>query len=147
MCTGMTPGTPATAPAGPSAAEASAQASVLSTAPATYKTTMDVDPKDVSRGLVEPGNIKLVGRPLIDMPGGQVGSEYSVSFNQDGKEVLIPTIYDGKQHNPREAWGHYLKTGEHLGKYSNPTDADKAAEAIHNRENAVLEARRKKGGS
>jgi hypothetical protein len=97
---------------------------------------MDVDPSLISKGLLEPGNIPLKDRPLIDMPGGQVGSEFSTSFNQNGKEVLVPTIFDGKQHSPKEAWAHYLKTGQHLGKYDNAEDADRAAEIIHQREYA-----------
>jgi hypothetical protein len=103
---------------------------------AAQKTTMDVDPSMISKGLIEPGNIQLKGRPLINMPGGSVGSEYSVSFTQDGKEVLVPTIFDGKAHNPQDAWKHYLQTGQHLGKYDNVADADRAAEAIHSREYA-----------
>jgi hypothetical protein len=103
---------------------------------APRQTTMDVDPSLISKGLLEPGNIPLKDRPLIDMPGGQVGSEFSTSFNQNGKEVLVPTIFDGKQHSPKEAWAHYLKTGQHLGKYDNAEDADRAAEIIHQREYA-----------
>ena len=105
--------------------------------PSGQSTTMDVDPKLISKGLVEPGNIPLKGRPLISMPGGDVGSEFSTSFNQGGKEVLVPTIFDGKQHTPKEAWKHYLQTGQHLGKYDNAEDADRAAEAIHKREYAA----------
>ena len=100
-------------------------------------TKNDIDPSLISKGLLEPGNINLRGRPLISMSNGQVGSEYSVSFTQDGKEVLVPTIFDGKSHTPQEAWQHYLQTGQHMGKYDNPEDADAAAELIHQREYAV----------
>ena len=95
-----------------------------------------IDPSLISKGLLEPGNINLQGRPLISMGNNQVGSEYSVSFTQDGKEVLVPTIFDGKAHTPQEAWQHYLQTGQHMGKYDNPQDADAAAELIHQREYA-----------
>jgi len=128
-------------PAQPSVAASAPPTGATSTAsvvnPTVGKfTTQNIDPSLISKGLVEPGNIPLVGRPLIDMGKGQVGSEYSVSFTQDGKEVLVPTIFDGKTHTPQEAWQHYLDTGQHMGKYDNPQDADAAATLIHQREYA-----------
>ena len=101
-------------------------------------TTQDVDPNAISKGLIEKGNIPLVGRPLVPMGKGSVGSEYSYTIDDNGAKVLIPSIFDGSPHTAQQAIAHYRSTGQHLGKWSNDADADAAAEIIHNRENNVL---------
>ena len=103
------------------------------------KTQNDVDPQAISQGLVEPGNIPLKGRPLIDLGDGRVGSEYSIGIEENGKEVLIPTIYDGERHSAAEAVQHYRETGQHLGKYSSIEAANQAAQIIHSREDKALD--------
>jgi hypothetical protein len=101
-------------------------------------TTQDVDPSVISKGLIEKGNIPLVGRPLVAMGKGSVGSEYSYTVDDNGAKVLIPSIFDGAPHTAQQAIAHYRATGQHLGKWNNESDADAAAEIIHNRENHVL---------
>ena len=101
-------------------------------------TTQDVDPKLISKGLIEKGNIPLVGRPLIPMGKGNVGSEYSYTIEDNGAHVLIPSIFDGAPHTAKQAIAHYMATGQHLGKWDTNANADAAAEIIHNRENDVL---------
>jgi len=58
----------------------------------------------------------------------------------DGKMPPMGKEVDGKyQPTPQEqamydaAWEHYKKTGEHLGKFSNPDDADAYAQKLHER--------------
>jgi hypothetical protein len=129
-----------------------ARESSPTTAPRTMATS---NPK----GLVEPGNIPIDNRPTIQNADGSHSSEYSVSFSQDGKEVLVPTVVNGKfltpdgkkpkPGSPAErtmfdaAWKHYLDTGENLGKFDSPADADAYAQQLHNRGNkpAPLAAR------
>jgi hypothetical protein len=101
-------------------------------------TTQDVDPSAISKGLIEKGNIPLVGRPLVAMGRGSVGSEYSYTIDDNGAKVLIPSIFDGAPHTAQQAIAHYRTTGQHLGKWNNEADAAAAAEIIHNRENRVL---------
>jgi hypothetical protein len=101
-------------------------------------------------GLVEPGNLNIRNRPMIQNEDGTHSSEYSVSFaDEQGREVLVPTVVDGKFLTPdgrkppenspeekamfRRAWDHYLKTGEHLGKFDTPEHADAYASILHNR--------------
>ena len=101
-------------------------------------------------GLVTPGNIPLSGRPVVKNDDGTHSSEYSVSFADDkGREVLVPTVVDGKFLTPdgkkpsegsdaekamfKRAWDHYKQTGQHLGIYDTVEHANAAAETIHNR--------------
>lgn len=106
-------------------------------------------------GLVEKGNLPIWNRPLVQNVDGTHSSEYSVSFNQEGNEVLVPTVVDGRFLTPdgkkpkegsdaekemfKTAWGHYLATGEHLGKFKGKDDeesvkfANDYSNILHNR--------------
>ena len=77
------------------------------------------------------GNIDLTKRPWVQNPDGTVSSELSFSFEEDGKEVLIPSIVNGKVLSQEDAIAHYKKTGEHLGKFENVESANAAAQKIH----------------
>ena len=79
------------------------------------------------------GNIDLSNRPVIKNKDGSSSTESSISVNIDGKEVLIPTIINGKRVSEREAIDHYEKTGEHMGKFDSVEEANAAAEKLHNR--------------
>jgi hypothetical protein len=101
------------------------------------------------KGMVEEGNLPIWNRPTVQNEDGTHSSEYSTSFEQDGKEVLVPTVVDGKFLTPdgkkpaegsaeekamfEAARQHYLSTGENLGKFDNPDDADAYANKLHNR--------------
>lgn len=106
------------------------------------------------KGLVEAGNLPIDTRPTVQNSDGTHSTEYSVSFADDkGREVLVPTVVDGKfltpdGKKPREgspeekamfkaAWQHYLDTGENLGKFDNAANADAYANQLHNRGNAA----------
>ena len=49
-----------------------------------------------AQGLAEPGNLPIWNRPVVQNADGSHSSEYSTSFEQDGKEVLVPTVVNGK---------------------------------------------------
>ncbi len=102
------------------------------------------------RGLVEPGNLPLRDRPVVKNADGSVSTEYSTSFqDENGHEVLVPTVVNGKFLTPdgakppegsaaektmfQNAWKHYLDTGENLGKFDNSEDADAYAGVLHSR--------------
>jgi hypothetical protein len=111
------------------------------------------------KGLVEPGNLPLANRPTIQNADGSHSSELSFSREEDGKEVLVPSVVNGKFMTPDgkipplghkdatgkyiptpqekamqdKAWAHYQQTGEHLGKFDNPDNADAYANVLHNR--------------
>jgi hypothetical protein len=110
------------------------------------------------KGLIEGGNINIWERPTVQNDDGSHSSELSISMQDgQGREVLIPTIADGKFLTPDgkkppgpvptdwskaspewqalrdNAWKHYEETGQHLGKFATPADADKYAQMLHNR--------------
>ena len=113
----------------------------------TSKTMAVQNPK----GLAEPGNLDITNRPTVKNADGSHSSEYSTSFNVDGKEVLVPTIVNGKFLTPdgkkppegspaekqmfKQALQHYQQTGEHLGKFNDVKSANAYAEQLHNRGN------------
>lgn len=74
-------------------------------------------------GLVVPGNIDVSKLPAVRNPDGTVSTVRSMSVNIDGKEVLIPTVINGRVVSEEEAIQSYLKTGRHLGMFSSPEAA------------------------
>jgi hypothetical protein len=85
-------------------------------------------------GPVVPGNINLTNRPIVKNKDGTVSTELSMSFNEDGLEILIPTIINGKKVSPEKAIEHYHQTGEHLGKFESVKAANEYADMIHRKQ-------------
>ena len=89
-------------------------------------------------GLLVPGNIpNLYNRPSVAMgygpPGRQEGwgTTYSMNFEDNqGRQVLVPTIVNGKRLTDDEAIQRYYQTGQHLGIFDNPTNADAPSDCI-----------------
>lgn len=81
------------------------------------------------------GNIDLRKRPSFKNEDGSISTVSSMSFNEDGKEVLIPTIdfVDNKavRLSDQEAIDRYRKTGEYLGKFNSIEESNKYAEELH----------------
>ena len=65
---------------------------------------------------------------------GSFSTERSFSVNIDDKEVLLPTVIDGKIVSEEEAIEHYYQTGEYLGKFNTVQEADEYAEKLHKRQ-------------
>ena len=82
-------------------------------------------------GLLDKGNIDLTKRPVVKNKDGSISTVRSMSFNEDGKEVLIPTVVGDKVVSDKEAIEHYRKTGEHLGKFDTPKAANAYAKKLH----------------
>jgi hypothetical protein len=84
-------------------------------------------------GMLQQGTIKnLYDRPILKNADGSVSTTRSMSIGIGGKEVLIPTVVDGKSLSNDEAVAHFKKTGEHLGVFDTPEHADAYATALHN---------------
>lgn len=83
-------------------------------------------------GMLTPGNIDLKHRPIVKNKDGSYSTVRSMSFNVDGKEVLVPTVSkDGRIMSDREAMNNFMKTGQHLGMFSDPESADAYAKLVH----------------
>lgn len=78
------------------------------------------------------GNIDLNNRPIVKNPDGSISTVRSISINQDGKEILIPTVINGNVVSNDEAIKHYQQTGQYLGKFDNVNDANNYATQLHN---------------
>ncbi len=83
-------------------------------------------------GAVVAGNIEHMGRSEVDNRDGTTSTVRSMSFNDGpGREVLIPTAYDGAVHSDDEAIANYRKGGQHMGVFRTPEGATAHAEQVH----------------
>jgi hypothetical protein len=70
--------------------------------------------------MAHPPTLDLSQRQMIDSPGGY-GSEYSArAYVAPNKQMVYPTIYEGKHHDTEEAFQHAVQTGEHMGIFHSP---------------------------
>lgn len=92
-------------------------------------------------GLLEPGNIDIHNRPVVKN-GDKISTVRSISINEDGKEILIPTVSDeGKLLSDKEAIDLYHRTGKHLGKFDSVANANAYAEKLHQQQDKEYSGR------
>lgn len=91
-------------------------------------------------GMVEPGNIDLNNRPRVQNGDGSISTVRSMSFEEDGVEVLIPTVAaDGSRIlSDQEAIDQYHRTGQFLGKFESPEAATAYAKKLHDAQAKML---------
>jgi hypothetical protein len=99
----------------------------------------DTDLLDPPDALLEPGNIDLAKRPVVRNADGSISTVRSMSFGEDGREVLIPTVAaDGSGIlSDDAAIEQYRKTGQHLGIFATPQAATTYAENLHKQQEAA----------
>jgi hypothetical protein len=101
-----------------------------------------IQPPDVAAnaGLLEPGNIDLLNRPMVTNPDGSISTVRSISINIDGNEVLIPTVAaDGSRIlTNEEALQQYLSSGQQLGIFDSVAAADSYAQNLHQQQAEAL---------
>lgn len=85
--------------------------------------------------MLQPGNIDLNNRPVVQNQDGTISTVRSMSVNIDGHEILIPTVSDdGRIMGDKEAIRNFKKTGKHLGIFSDPGSATEYAEKLHDQQ-------------
>lgn len=82
------------------------------------------------------GNIDLYDRPQYRNANGSISTVDSKSYNIDGQEVLLPTVWNRNgtpyhSSNDGEILQRYRDTGEYLGKFSTVEEANDYAEKLH----------------
>ena len=106
------------------------------TIPTTQPASASYAADDAAIGQYGKGNIDLYHRPQYHYNDGAIATVESMSFNENGKEILVPTIaFDnaGKavKLTNEQAIDRYHRTGEYLGKFNTVAEADSYAEQLH----------------
>lgn len=83
-------------------------------------------------GMVVEGNLDLTSRPQVQNDDGTVSTVRTISIEQDGQHILIPTVTeDGRVVADDEAVAIYEQSGKHLGVFATEDAATAYAEALH----------------
>ena len=97
-----------------------------------------------SADLIEPGNIDLTKRPVVKNKDGSISTVRSMSFEEDGMQILIPTVVGDKVVSNKDAIDHYHKTGEHLGMFSSVKAANAYAKKLHEEQDKMYSGKKEK---
>lgn len=94
------------------------------------------------------GNIDLYNRPQYRNADGSISTVDSTSFNIQGKEVLLPSVWmkDGKAYRSSdgdEILQHFYDTGEFLGVFDTVDAANSYAEKLHDAQDYYYTTQRK----
>src|SRR6516225_6308225 len=90
------------------------------------------------RGLIEPGNIDLYHRPIVQNADGSLDAVRPQSVGIDGREVLLPSVAgDGRNLTVPEMVDTFRRTNQHLGIFDNPANATSYAEILHQQQNQL----------
>ncbi len=88
-------------------------------------------------GLVAGGNIDINNRPVARNADGSISTVASFSISVDGREILIPTVVNGRVVSMKEAIDHYFKTGQNLGSFSSAAAANAYAQRLHEQQASI----------
>ena len=71
-----------------------------------------------------------LSRPRIDNGDGSFSTERTATFDAGGQQVLLPTIVNGAQLEPRAAYDAWLRgANPEVGAFKTPGDAERYAKA------------------
>jgi hypothetical protein len=90
-------------------------------------------------GMLEQGNLDLLNRPVIKNADKTISTVRSMTVAFDDLAILLPTVRKGLDRimTDQEAIDWFMKTGEHLGKFSSELAANKYAEALHKQQEGL----------
>lgn len=88
-------------------------------------------------GLVEPGNIDLKHRPVVRNRDGSISTVRSITIEDNGRQILIPTVVGRRVVSNPEAIAHWRRTGRHLGVFDNAAAAELYAKQLHENQAAM----------
>ncbi len=89
-------------------------------------------------GMMAIGNVDLTNRPDVANADGTHSSVRSMSFEEGGQEVLVPTVSeDGRIMSDDEAIDQYHQTGRFLGKFKSPSAATAYAKKLHEQQESA----------
>lgn len=91
------------------------------------------------KGLLAAGTVDLSKRPRVKNADGSISTVRSISINQDGKEILIPTVVGDRVLSNEEAIKEFRRTGQHLGVFDSPVNATAYAQQVHQDQAAALD--------
>lgn len=81
---------------------------------------------------VEEGNIDIYHRPLVKNEDGSTSTVRSITVGMDGLHYVLPTVHpEGRIMSNEEAVKYFRDTGQHLGAFDKPKEADDFAEQLH----------------
>ena len=87
------------------------------------------------KGMLKAGNIDIHDRPMVQNPNGGTSTVDSMSYERDGKQILIPLVSDeGKLMTAEEAIPYWEAKGQNLGVFDTPANADAYAMALHDQQ-------------
>ena len=95
-----------------------------------------------SADLIREGNIDLTKRPVVKNKDGSISTVRSMSFEEDGMQILIPTVVGDKVVSDKAAIDHYRKTGEHLGMFSSVKAANAYAKKLHEEQDKMYSGKK-----
>jgi hypothetical protein len=88
-------------------------------------------PNIFSSGLIKPGNIDLLHRPVVHNPDGSISTVRSITVGTPHGFVLLPTVVGGRVVSNDAAIDHWRRSGQHLGVFASERAADRYAQQLH----------------
>lgn len=86
-------------------------------------------PNGAGPGYMSPAAVAAGGKIPVRQKSGNISTEKTITFENDGAHYVVPTIINGVSYTPQQAmqmWG--AGKNPHLGAFANPEEAKQFAE-------------------